>query len=163
MDVIALVLFIFIIVARRNAAYNPSMFFNKHININNKLLRKILIPKRSKLFKNQPEENRNKMVITPFILAIAPIIYIPIIFAKEKAYAQSINQIGFDLSADGTLNLIIFGAVLIALASAILLINTIKCYKTETVWQKIRFAIRIILTVAFTGGFVAGIVVLASM
>ncbi len=163
MDVIALVLFIFIIVARRNAAYNPNMLFKKHITIKNKFLRRILIPKRSKLYNNQPEENRNKMVITPFILGIAPIIYFPIIFTKEKDYAQSLNQIGFDLPADPTLNLIIFCGTLIALASAILLINTIKCYKTETVLQKIRFIVRIILAVAFAGGFVAGIVVLASM
>ena len=163
MDVILLLLIIFSIVARRNAVYHPNMLFKKSITLKNKLLRRILVPKRSKLYKNEAEESRNKMVITPFILGFIATAYCAFVIVKEDFYAQSINQIGYNLTTDASLNMIIFFISMALLSAAILLINTIKCYKRETTVEKIRFVLRILFAVIFTVGFIATMVVVITM
>ena len=163
MDVILLLLIIFSIVARRNAVYHPNMLFKKNITVKNRLLRRILVPKRSKLYKNEAEENTNKMVITPFILGFIATAYCAFVIVKEEFYAQSINQIGYNLTTDASLNVIIFFISMALLSAAILLINTIKCYKKETMLEKICFVLRILFAVIFTVGFIATMFVVITM
>ena len=59
MDIIILFTIILILVARRNGAYHPDMKIKKAIDLTGKKYKRIFIPKRSGVYKNAPEENKN--------------------------------------------------------------------------------------------------------
>ena len=70
MDVIILFTIILILVARRNGAYHPDMKVKKAIDLTGKKYKRIFIPKRSGVYKNAPEENKNMYNIVPLVMGI---------------------------------------------------------------------------------------------
>lgn len=163
MDVVLLFFFIFILVARRNAVYHPDLIFQKTITVKNKVLRRILIPKNSKLYKGMPEENREKMVILPFVLGSIPLIYIPIQLFIEAEKAAAKGQVGFELDTDAIFNFLIFTFAVLAFSGALLLLNTFKCYKTEKPLQVAAAMFRLLLFLVFTLAFLASLYLLCGM
>ena len=70
MDIIILFTIILILVARRNGAYHPDMKIKKAIDLTGKKYKRIFIPKRSGVYKNAPEENKNMYNIVPLVTGI---------------------------------------------------------------------------------------------
>lgn len=156
MDVAFFICFLFALLARRNAVYHSDMLFNKHINLENKKLKRFFIPKRSKVYKtaNANETDRTKMNIVPIILGIIAVVGFVAILVSEILYAKSINQVGFFNTTDAVFKYLFWFLSLLCLSVAVLLINTFKCFGKETTKQKIGLIVRIILIIAFIGGFV---------
>lgn len=151
MDVVILIAFIFVLVARRNAVYHSDMLFKKYINLENKKFKRLFIPKRSKVYKTvgAEETDRNKMNILPLILAVISIIFVIGLIIAEVLKAKELGQVGFYFTTDALFKLIMFFVGMICLSSAILLINTFKCFGRKTAKQIIGTVIRILLTVIF--------------
>ena len=165
MDVAIFVAIVFIIIARRNAVYHPDLLFNKSITIKNDKIRRIFIPKCSALYKGEgvAPENRIKMTVIPLILGGISVIYLVAIFIRELLAASAINQAGFYWDTDAIFNILIFFASMAGLAAAILIINSIKCFGTKTILQKIGLVVRVILAAACTFGFGFGIYTVFTM
>lgn len=159
MDVAIFVAIVFIILARRNAVYHPDLLFSKSITIENDKIRRIFIPKRSALYKgeNASPENRTKMTVIPFIFGGISVIYLIAIFIRELLAQTAIMQAGFFWDTDAIFNILIFFASMAGLAVATLIINSIKCFGTKTVLQKIGLVVRVILAAACTFGFGFGL------
>lgn len=165
MDVAIFVAIVFIIIARRNAVYHPDLLFNKSITIKNDKIRRIFIPKRSALYKGEgvAPENRIKMTVIPLIFGGISVIYLVAIFIRELLAASAINQAGFYWDSDAIFNILIFFASMAGLAAATLIINSIKCFSTKTVLQKIGLVVRVILAAACAFGFGFGIYTVFTM
>ncbi len=155
MDVAFFIAFIFVLIARRNAVYHKDMFFKKYISFENKKGKRLFIPKRSKIYKtaNASETDRTKMNIIPLILVAVAIIGFVVILVSEILYAKSINQVGFFNTTDAVFKYLFWFLSMLCFAGAVLIINTFKCFSKETAKQKIGLVVRIILILAFLGGF----------
>lgn len=154
MDIAFFIAFIFVLLARRNAVYHKDLLFKKYINLENKKTR-LFIPKRSKVYKTAGacDGDKCKMNILPLILiAIAAVGFI-VILATEIIYAKSIGQVGFFNTTDAVFKYLFWFIAMLCLAVVTLLVNTFKVFGTKTIKQKIGVAIRVILTLAFLGGF----------
>lgn len=155
MDVAFFIAFVFVLIARRNAIYHKDMLFKKYISFENKKCKRLFIPKRSKVYKtaNASETDRTKMNIIPLILVPVAIIGFVVILVTEILYAKSINQVGFFNTTDAVFKYLFWFLSMLCLAGAVLLINTFKCFGKETAKQKIGLAVRVVLILAFLGGF----------
>lgn len=120
MDVIILFTIILILVARRNGAYHPDMKIKKAIDLTGKKYKRIFIPKRSGVYKNAPEENKNMYNIVPLVMGI--IIFVVSVVALivdfvggkswgEQEFAASVNSL-----------LITLLSVLLALIASIIIL-----------------------------------------
>ena len=139
------------------------LIFQKTITIKNKKIRRLFIPKNSKLYKDMPEENREKMVVIPFVLGAIPVIYIPIRLFIEAEKIMEKGQVGFVLDTDAVFNFLLFSIALGAFSAALLLLNTFKCYKTEKPIQTAAAMFRLLLFLVFTLGFLASLYFLCAM
>ena len=101
MDIIILFTIILILVARRNGAYHPDMKIKKAIDLTGKKYKRIFIPKRSGVYKNAPEENKNMYNIVPlvtgiivFVISVASLIidFIGSRLWGEKIFFAAVNQ-----------------------------------------------------------------------
>ncbi len=155
MDVAFFVAFVFVLIARRNAVYHKDMLLKKYINFENKKLKGLFIPKRSKVYKTagSSEADRTKMNIIPLILVAVAVIGFVVILVSENLYAKSINQVGFFNTTDAVFRYLFWFLSMLCLAGAVLLINTFKCFGKETAKQKIGLVVRILLILVFLGGF----------
>lgn len=155
MDVAFFIAFIFVLIARRNAVFHNDMLFKKYINFENKKLKRLFIPKRSKVYKTAgtSEADRNKMNIIPFILVAVAVIGFIVILVTEILYAKSINQVGFFNTTDAVFKYLFWFLSMLCIAGTLLFINTFKCFGKETAKQKIGLVIRILLILVFLGGF----------
>ncbi len=155
MDIAFFIGFIFVLVARRNAVYHSDMFFNKYISFENKKLKRLFVPKRSKVYKtaNASEADRTKMNIIPIVLGTIAAIGVVVIFAMEIIHFKSINQVGFFNTTDATFKYLFWFLSMLCLAGAVLFINTFKVFEKETTKQKIGLVVRIFLIIVFLGGF----------
>lgn len=120
MDIIILFTIILILVARRNGAYHPDMKIKKAIDLTGKKYKRIFIPKRSGVYKNAPEENKNMYNIVPLVMGI--IIFVVSVVALivdfvggkswgEQEFAASVNSL-----------LITLLSVLLALIASIIIL-----------------------------------------
>ena len=120
MDVIILFTIILILVARRNGAYHPDMKIKREIDLRGKKYTRIFIPKRSGVYKNAPEENKNMYNIVPLVMGI--IIFVVSVVALivdfvggkswgEQEFAASVNSL-----------LITLLSVLLALIASIIIL-----------------------------------------
>lgn len=155
MDVAFFIAFIFVLIARRNAVFHNDMLFKKYINFENKKLKRLFIPKRSKVYKTAgaSEADRTKMNIIPLILVAVAVIGFIVILVTEILYAKSINQVGFFNTTDAVFKYLFWFLSMLCIAGALLFINTFKCFGKETAKQKIGLVIRILLILVFLGGF----------
>lgn len=155
MDVAFFIAFVFVLIARRNAVYHKDMLFKKCINFENKKCKRLFIPKRSKVYKtaNASETDKAKMNIIPLILIGVAIIGFAVILVSEILYAKSINQVGFFNTTDAVFKYLFWFLSMLCLAGALLFINTFKCFGKETAKQKIGLIARVVLILAFLGGF----------
>ncbi len=155
MDIAFFIAFIFVLIARRNAVYHKDMLFKKYINFENKKCKRLFVPKRSKVYKtaNTSEADRTKMNIISIILVAVAIIGFVVILVTEILYAKSINQVGFFNTTDAVFKYLFWFLSMLCLAGALLFINTFKCFGKETSKQKIGLVVRIVLILAFLGGF----------
>lgn len=155
MDVAFFIAFIFVLIARRNAVFHNDMLFKKYINFENKKLKRLFIPKRSKVYKTAgaSEADRTKMNIIPLILVAVAVIGFIVILVTEILYAKSINQVGFFNTTDAVFKYLFWFLSMLCIAGAFLFINTFKCFGKETAKQKIGLVIRILLILVFLGGF----------
>lgn len=120
-----------------------------------KSVKDFFIPKRSKIFKTAgaSETDRTKMNIIPLILVAVAIIGFVVILVSEILYAKSINQVGFFNTTDAVFKYLFWFLSMLCLAGALLFINTFRCFGKDTAKQKIGLALRILLILAFLGGF----------
>lgn len=120
MDVIILFTIILILVARRNGAYHPDMKIKRAIDLTGKKYKRIFIPKRSGVYKNAPEENKNMYNIVPLVMGI--IIFVVSVVALiidfigsrlwgEKVFFAAVNEM-----------LITLLSVLLALIASIIIL-----------------------------------------
>lgn len=101
MDIIILFTIILILVARRNGAYHPDMKIKKAIDLTGKKYKRIFIPKRSGVYKNAPDENKNMYNIVPlvtgiivFVISVASLIidFIGSRLWGEKIFFAAVNE-----------------------------------------------------------------------
>ncbi len=120
MDIIILFTIILILVARRNGAYHPDMKIKRAIDLTGKKYKRIFIPKRSGVYKNAPEENKNMYNIVPLVMGI--IIFVVSVVALiidfigsrlwgEKVFFAAVNEM-----------LITLLSVLLALIASIIIL-----------------------------------------
>ena len=120
MDIIILFTIILILVARRNGAYHPDMKIKRATDLTGKKYKRIFIPKRSGVYKNAPEENKNMYNIVPLVMGI--IIFVVSVVALivdfvggkswgEQEFAASVNSL-----------LITLLSVLLALIASIIIL-----------------------------------------
>ena len=120
MDVIILFAIILILVARRNGAYHPDMKIKRAIDLTGKKYKRIFIPKRSGVYKNAPEENKNMYNIVPLVMGI--IVFVVSVVALiidfigsrlwgEKVFFAAVNEM-----------LITLLSVLLALIASIIIL-----------------------------------------